>query len=667
MRALLLMLLAGCAPTASALTCPNRGGAKWTETTSAHFVLRTDLPSAETRSATEELERAYVTFDQLLRADLPEAPPLPVEKLSVVFFRNRLDHAALFPAYVDRGFYRDASNEGSMIVVTGELDDWARRSLRHEVTHRLVAHYLPTASAWLNEGIARLFEGATFADRRVLLGKWSDTFNVHGYQPDVRELFASDQREFHEKPSYYTEAYALVHLLQSERRGYRPRFLAYLQRVSSGIRDDLAWRMSFGDLDLDALERAQNAHRIYGLRIERRVTPIALPQVTATSRQMSDADVHLMWVELRNWSRPEIFEKAKRDLAEAERQEPTSVRVHYWRARLLGRSDPRLQVTEYERVLAIEPDNSRVLAVLYQLTKRREFLERLKPLARTPGALWLIAAEVPLDEGVEKMKQAAALAPGGAMYWWVLSSFQMLNGQLVEAAQSAQRAWWLSPDASRVLDGLRSLLIEIRSRGLPPPPPPFGDLRPPPGRSRHGVTLRGSVVEAVTEKPVTGAWVHALSEDEFDMVRLDASGRFELRVPPGQVHVLILPDDDRLIADGWSRKVRPSAAALELGVFHIVDGRLPLLPVAYDGIDAQSFDGRVLVSNVEADSPAGRAGIRAGDEILQINGRDVTGRGSQSINYWLLGEVGATVSVATRRGTLAPQTYEFQLAPMRRR
>src|SRR6185295_12299656 len=52
----------GCASVQPPLTAPAHGGAPWTELTSKHYVLRTDLPPTEAREALREFERVYNLF-----------------------------------------------------------------------------------------------------------------------------------------------------------------------------------------------------------------------------------------------------------------------------------------------------------------------------------------------------------------------------------------------------------------------------------------------------------------------------------------------------------------------------------------------------------------------------------------------------------------------------
>ena len=57
----------------------------------------------------------------------------------------------------------------------------------------------------------------------------------------------------------------------------------------------------------------------------------------------------------------------------------------------------------------------------------------------------------------------------------------------------------------------------------------------------------------------------------------------------------------------------------------------------------------VRVVEVPADSPAARAGLQAGDRILQVDGKPLAGRSSQDVQKLLTGEVGSTASLEVLR------------------
>jgi C-terminal processing protease CtpA/Prc len=77
-------------------------------------------------------------------------------------------------------------------------------------------------------------------------------------------------------------------------------------------------------------------------------------------------------------------------------------------------------------------------------------------------------------------------------------------------------------------------------------------------------------------------------------------------------------------------------------------------------------DGRVTVRETPPGYPAAQAGLRPGDEVLLVDGRDVRGMSPEAVHLALEGDIGTTVQltllrdgkierVAVRRAPLAAQ------------
>jgi len=64
----------------------------------------------------------------------------------------------------------------------------------------------------------------------------------------------------------------------------------------------------------------------------------------------------------------------------------------------------------------------------------------------------------------------------------------------------------------------------------------------------------------------------------------------------------------------------------------------------------QRADGRLFVREVPRNLAAAREGLRAGDEILLINGRDVRSMSSKEVHQVLEGDVGDSVKLTLVRG-----------------
>ncbi|HRH68053.1 MAG: S41 family peptidase [Flavobacteriales bacterium] len=79
----------------------------------------------------------------------------------------------------------------------------------------------------------------------------------------------------------------------------------------------------------------------------------------------------------------------------------------------------------------------------------------------------------------------------------------------------------------------------------------------------------------------------------------------------------------------------------------------------YGGIGAliKRQDDHVLVSEPYEGYPAMKAGIWAGDEIVEVDGRKIAGMETDEVSKLLKGQAGSTVNIVTKRGDAAPTTH----------
>ena len=84
----------------------------------------------------------------------------------------------------------------------------------------------------------------------------------------------------------------------------------------------------------------------------------------------------------------------------------------------------------------------------------------------------------------------------------------------------------------------------------------------------------------------------------------------------------------------------------------IEDYKLHYVSTQYGGIGASIFirNKKILVSGVFEGYPAQKADIRAGDELLQINGVSLAGKNNDQVSQLLKGSKGATVKLIVKRG-----------------
>jgi carboxyl-terminal processing protease len=82
-------------------------------------------------------------------------------------------------------------------------------------------------------------------------------------------------------------------------------------------------------------------------------------------------------------------------------------------------------------------------------------------------------------------------------------------------------------------------------------------------------------------------------------------------------------------------------------------GVVPDRPTEYchPGIQLENVDGKLRVSAVASGSPAARAGVRKGDELLAVDGLAVSGSEVVEVGRRLEGDPGTRVTLKLRRGS----------------
>ncbi len=307
--------LVGCA--AATAGEPSLEAAKarnWLWLESPHFSLLTDVESGEARRIIAAFEGYFAAMAQAAEEAMFASTHLPTEKIDVTVFERARDYDTIAPPDT-KGFFfawREGEKEKSRVFVTASLDAQNQRTLKHELCHRFVHHFLPDAPAWLDEGLAQYF--ATFAveDGRLLIGRpdpdrvfvggdnvvVSDKDVVNAMRlPAAAEVLAAENERFSHfdtASDYYAASWLLVHLLMTDQQYEKP-WNDYLKRLAGGEKDEDARRAAFRAVDLGALDAAYRRSALAKERTLWKLKALTLEAPPARVQSMDRAAMKPHW------------------------------------------------------------------------------------------------------------------------------------------------------------------------------------------------------------------------------------------------------------------------------------------------------------------------------------------------------------------------------------
>jgi S1-C subfamily serine protease len=110
-------------------------------------------------------------------------------------------------------------------------------------------------------------------------------------------------------------------------------------------------------------------------------------------------------------------------------------------------------------------------------------------------------------------------------------------------------------------------------------------------------------------------------------------------------------DNSKVLPDSREYTIPEGRDSFDVGAIKLVPGQMN--PGAADvGIKPHSTDGRAFVDSVRPDSSAAKAGVKPGESLLAVDGRDCTDLGPLAISSWLGGPPGTQVKVTVGARTL---------------
>jgi tetratricopeptide (TPR) repeat protein len=418
--------------------CPARGGPPWSELSTDHFVVASDLRRADGNALARELEavRAWV-----IAALFPEDAPAVPGRVRVVAFRTLEEFDEFAPSGLRAYFTRSGLGE-PVIVIPGDVGPVLRLVLAHELTHQVARHVYPRQPRWFGEGFAGLAEADTDESGRPVYGPLP-AHRARGFElrhVGVRALLAWDGRATDGR--FHDTATVLVHYLLAREP---ERFADVRRRLARSEEPTQVFRVVFPEWDPDggspeALDRALERHareaRAGGGERRHIAVQIAAEPV---ARTMSAGEVHATRLALTRFARGDAragaAERAEMDEALAE--DPDHV-VGLQVKAALGGEDP---LPLARRAVRAHPEDVRA---------------------------WLWLATAARHQGLEAeqlgaLERAVAIAPASAMAANNLAWNLLLRGQAQAALPLAERAAALLPGDPGILD-TRAGVLEALGR-----------------------------------------------------------------------------------------------------------------------------------------------------------------------------------------------------------
>jgi hypothetical protein len=316
----LAALTLGCA---TVPPCPAKGGPAWTELSTRHFVIRTDLAAADASELARQLEESRAV---LLTLAWPNAAD-PPGRWDVVAFASQRE---LSPFVADQvgGSWRSAPPFPPTISLGG-VDSFAGTgTVAHEMAHELSRQFLPIQPPWFAEGLATFFETSTY-DRsaRIAHAGMPPASRVAGLQQfgrlRARELIeaAREPEGGPELGRFENSCWLLFHDLVAKHATGLARFQDLVRRL---VEWPAAWKQAFPDLSYEGLDDELDDYfaggRFGGIS---RGVDVSVGKIDR--RTLRDAEVHDLRASLFATGGARDVQRARAEVAEALAQDPDDV------------------------------------------------------------------------------------------------------------------------------------------------------------------------------------------------------------------------------------------------------------------------------------------------------------------------------------------------------
>jgi hypothetical protein len=282
-----VVILAGLASSscASLPPCPARGGPAWTEWTSTHFVLLTDLDDDDARSTLNDYEelRAAVHLAAWRRA------PEPRGRVVVIVLRDLRERHVFVPAGYLSAFVTNAPLHQAFVIKSGsDRDDVVTWTLVYALARQ---YGLQGKAPWFDEGLARYLGPLRLdSDGKVTYGQVDPELLralTYGHLTSFENLWRPVTLE--DRGKFYATSWVVVHYLFNHEGA---RFDEFQRRLLTTKDARGAWREVFPDLTADVMDARLSAYVFREGQFSAFETHLPAVRYETTRASLSDAQVH---------------------------------------------------------------------------------------------------------------------------------------------------------------------------------------------------------------------------------------------------------------------------------------------------------------------------------------------------------------------------------------
>jgi S1-C subfamily serine protease len=162
-----------------------------------------------------------------------------------------------------------------------------------------------------------------------------------------------------------------------------------------------------------------------------------------------------------------------------------------------------------------------------------------------------------------------------------------------------------------------------------------------------------NLVYVVSRRPFSGSWEYQLDAAIYTYPAVQNWSGAALIGPRGEllgVGSLIVPDAGGPGTQSPGNLFVPVDLLKPILEDLIARGRAPGAPRPWLGVNAEELRGRVFVGRVSPESPAERAGLKAGDLVIGVGGEEVSSLADFYRKVWARGAAGVEVPLRVLQG-----------------